>query len=674
MWVVRRLLLLVVLAECAGAAVQPSRSSPRPRPISSRGGPPNVILITLDTTRADRMGFLGSTRGLTPNLDALAKDGAVFTRAYSHVPLTPPSHATILTGTYPQFNHVDDFGKKLGKDLPYLPAILRARGYRTAAFVSSIILDPVQGSGPGFDRGFDTYDAGFHRRRPGDDRYQTIERRAEEVVARADAWLENHPRGPYFLWLHFYDAHDPYDPPEPFKSRYASALYDGEIAYADAAVGRFLKHLRSRGLYDRSAIAVMADHGEALGEHGETAHGVFLYDETIHVPLLVKLPGQRSAGRRVDSRAGLVDVAPTILQAVGVDIPKAMQGESLLPQMESAPGVIADRPAFAETDYPRSAFGWSSMRAWRTGKYLLVEAPRPELYDQSSDPHADQNVAPNAAAVTGTLKGQLDDFRRKTRGATTAPKPVVDPEQQEKLNALGYVASDSANTDDEAKAGPGIKDTKADPKDRIEIVNLLHDAILDVEENQFEKAIPLLEHVITAQSGIPIAYMQLGTAYTWLKQYDKAIPVLRKAVEMRPDTLMPHYELGLALSENGDWESATPEFEAAVQKSPKWAALHFSLAAAYARQDRTKDAQRQLETTLNLEPDNYRANLVLGRMLTLNGKPVLALPYLKKAALLQPSAPDPHLFMADTFARLGQKANAHREQAEGQRLRGTNER
>src|SRR6266550_2349420 len=258
--------------------------------VCAQAAPSNIILITLDTTRADRMGFLGSSRGLTPNLDVLAKQCAVFTRAYAQEPLTTPSHAALLTGTYPQFNHVADFGAPLAKGLPYLPDVLRRRGYRTAAFVGAMILDPKGRAAPGFDRGFDTYDAGFHKRRAGEYRYSSVERRAEDVVKHALAWLNKHPQGPFFLWLHFYDPHDPYDPPEPFKSRFASVPYDGEIAYADSAVGKLLSQLRTRGLYENSVIAVMADHGEALGEHGESTHGIFLYDETIHVPLLFKLP------------------------------------------------------------------------------------------------------------------------------------------------------------------------------------------------------------------------------------------------------------------------------------------------------------------------------------------------------------------------------------------------
>src|SRR5438477_12123117 len=224
--------------------------------------PPNIILITLDTTRADRMGFLGSPLGLTPNLDAFAKQSVVFTRAYSHVPLTTASHATILTGTYPQFNHVNDFGSPLAVGLPYLPDILHQQGYRTAAFVGSLVLDPVGGTAPGFDRGFDLYDAGFHFMQLSENRYGATERRAEDVIAHTLSWLKKRPAdAPFFLWVHLYDPHSPYEPPEPYKTRLSDA-YDGEIAYADAMLGQLCAVRRTEGLDEGSLIAVMSDHGE----------------------------------------------------------------------------------------------------------------------------------------------------------------------------------------------------------------------------------------------------------------------------------------------------------------------------------------------------------------------------------------------------------------------------
>jgi arylsulfatase A-like enzyme/Flp pilus assembly protein TadD len=619
-------------------------------------------LITLDTIRADRMGFLGSKRGLTPHLDALARQSVVFTHAYSQVPLTTASHATILTGTYPQFHQVNDFGVPLAAELPYAPYIFRGNGYHTGAFIGSLVLDPEARSAPGFERGFDTYDAGFHRRRMGEDRYQAIERRGGEVVGHALAWLTAHQKGPFFVWVHLYDAHDPYDPPEPYKTRYAAAPYDGEIAYVDAAVGKLLSWLRLRGLYDGAMIAVMADHGEALGEHGEITHGIFLYDETIHVPLLFKMPQERSAGTRVETRAGLVDVLPTMLQTAGIAVPKEVQGESLLSTLKAT--TARDRPAYAESDYPHRTFGWSSLRSLRTGKYLFIEAPREELYDQTTDPKAEHNLSAASVAVTNTLASQVDAFRQKTSTAKEAPKVSTDPGLQERLNALGYVATDSSSS-----AMPGIKETGADPKDKVEVVNLLHRAEMAKEDMRFEEAVPLLEQVIAREPNLPITYLQLGTALTSLKDYEKAVPILRKAVEMRPDLTIPRYQLGSALFETGDFVGATAEFETAVARSPNWPEAHLSLATAYARADRLKDAIPEYQKVIELRPNHYSAHLLLGRAQALSGDSAAALPNLAKAAELQPKSPEPHRFLADAYVQLGRQDDATRERAAAQRLR-----
>jgi len=633
---------------------------------------PNVILITLDTTRADRMGFLGSKRGLTRHLDALARESVVFTHAYSQVPLTTASHATILTGTYPQFHQVNDFAVPLAEDLPYAPYIFRGNGYYTAAFVGSLVLDPETRSAPGFERGFDTYDAGFHRRRQDEDRYHSIERRGDEVVAHALPWLNAHKKGPFFIWVHLYDAHDPYDPPEPFKTKYAAEPYDGEIAYVDSAVGKLLDQLRALGLYDGSLIAVMADHGEALGQHGETTHGIFLYDETIHVPLLFKLPREQSAGSRVDTRAGLVDVLPTILQSVGIDTPAQVQGESLLSLLQT-PGsksaamnkpMSQDRPAYSESDYPHRTFGWSSLRSLRTGKYLFVEAPTKELYDQSADPNAERNLAAASTAVADTLDAQLEAFRQKTSTTKEAPKVVADPGLQERLNALGYVATDSSSA-----SMPGIKETGADPKQKVDVVNLLHHAEMAREDNRFEEAVPLLEQVIALEPNLPITYLQLGTSLTALKEYEKALPILRKAVEMRPDLTVPRYQLGSALFETGDFAGAATQFETAVARSPNWPEAHLSLATAYAREDRLTDAIPEYAKVIELRPNHYSAHLLLGRAQALTGNPAGAIPNLLRAVELMPKSPEPHRFLADAYAQLGQKADEERERATAQRLR-----
>ena len=658
----RRLVGIVLLA--AGAA-------------SGASTPPNIVLITLDTVRADRMGFLGSTRKLTPNLDVFARQSVVFSRAYAQAPITTASHATILTGTYPQFHQVTDFGVPLAPDLPYAPQILSAHGYHTAAFIGSLILDPASRSAPGFERGFDLYDSNFHRRRPGEDRYQSIERRGEQVIAHALDWLDQQPRAPFFIWIHLYDAHDPYDPPEPFKTRYAATPYDGEIAYVDSVVGKLLAQLLMRGLYRDAMIAVMSDHGESLGDHGELTHGIFLYDSTIRVPLIVKLPGGLGAGERIQTRARLADVLPTILDTVHVPVPKEIQGESLMPLIQAAHAskpaaskgsaskisAPADRSAYSESDYPHRTFGWSSLHSLRTGKYLFVQAPRPELYDQLTDPKAEHNLASFSSAVATTLETQTSAFRQRTATSKDAPVVTADPELQEKLNALGYVG-DNTNA-----PMPGIKDTEADPKDKIEIVNLMHRAEMMEEGARYQEAVPLLEQVIAKEPGLPIAYLQLGTSYTFLKNYAKSIPVLRKAVEMRPDLTIPRFQLGSALFETGDMQGAIEQFEICVSRSPRWPEALYALATAYARTDRLADAIKDYRKVVELRPNHYGANLLLGRALTLSGTAQEALAPLTKASELQPQSAEPHSFLADAYTQLGRETDAQKERSEAERLR-----
>ena len=654
-----RVLAGVLVFEVCFAAQSP-RVLHKPAVAAGNSAHPNILLITLDTTRADRMGFLGSKRGLTPNLDALARRGVAFSRAYSHVPITTASHATILTGTYPQFNRVNDFGVPLSPRLPYLPDLLHAQGYHTGAFVGSLILDPLDGTAPGFDRGFEVYDGGFHLRRQGADRYQSVERRAGDVVNHALAWLSGLPNGPFFLWVHLYDAHDPYDPPAPFKARFAPQPYDGEIAYADSAVGKLLDEIRKHGLYDETLIAVMADHGESLGAHGENTHGVFLYDETLHVPLLFKLPASHAAGKRIDARVRLVDVAPTILQEAGLPVPKEMQGESLATLMKPAASQQSaseeERSAYAETDYPHRAFGWSSLRALRAGKYLYIRAPERELYNQAVDPEAGHNLATGAKAVADTIASQLDEFgSRTTQTLVGLVKP--DADQMQKLQALGYVASDAGAAPDDKKLS-GV-----DPKAKIEVSNLLHDAMFDVEDARYQEAVPLLKRVLAEEPNMPVANMQYGVAQARLKNYAEAIPPLQRASQLLPDNGMGRYELGLALFETGDWKGAAPQFEAAVARAPKWADAQFSLAAVDARIDRVPEAMEHLDTCLGLSPDHYRANLLRGRLLSLLGKESQAVPNLETAARVEPGSREAHLFLAEAYAQLGRLADEKMQRA-----------
>jgi choline-sulfatase len=610
--------------------------------------PPSIILVTMDTTRADRMGFLGSDRGLTPNLDALARESVVFTRAYSQVPLTTPSHAVLLTGTYPQFNHIEDLGASLSKDLPYLPEILQGRGYHTGAFVGSYVLDPA-GTAPGFDRGFDVYDAHFHERQPGEDRYHSVERRAAEVLSHAMIWLSRQPPGPFFIWIHFYDPHDPYDPPEPFKTRYASQPYDGEISYTDWVIGGLVDVLRKHDLYNNTVIAIAADHGEAFGEHGEQRHGMFLYDETIHVPLLLKLPDHRFAGKRVEDRVALVDVAPTLLDTAGVAVPAAMQGHSLVPQFDKDRNhhdpPTGDAAVYSQSNYAR-AFGWSGLSSWRTSNYLYVKAPKRELYDQKSDPAAHRNLAAANPAVADTLDFKLTKFQQETSSAPSA-SATLDPVQAEKLRALGYMPSDPA-----VGATQPAK-TLIDPKDKIEVANQFHRAAVDFEEDRDDEGISTLRDLLQREPGMTGVSMELGRALYREQRYPEALPYYRSAAEKMPDSSAAHYELALTLVKTKDWDAALPEARTAARLASDSAQVHYFLGMVELHLKHLPEATAEILRSLEIDPNHFAANLKYGEMLLIEGHPDEALPRLQRASEVDPNSAEAHKYLADTYHQLG---------------------
>jgi arylsulfatase A-like enzyme/Flp pilus assembly protein TadD len=541
---------------------------------SQAANKPNIILITLDSTRADRMGFLGSRSRLTPSLDGLARQSLIFEHAYAQAPGTVVSHATILTGTYPQSHRLSEFGTALSAAVPYLPDSLHARGYRTAAFVGSIALDPRNGFAPGFDRGFNDNDAGFHQAQRGESRYQSVERRGNEVVARATAWLAR-PHGPFFLWVQLNDPHAPYAP-----------SYDRDIAGADGAVGKLIAALRKHKLYDDALIVVAADHGESLGAHGEDSHGVFLYDETIHVPLLLKLPQNQMAGKRVPGKVRLVDVAPTILEVAALPVPPQMQGQSLLRIAKNTPN--ADQPVYSRSDFPQRAFGWSGLQSWRAGKYLYIRAPKPELYDLTVDPGATHNLAQTSKATLDTIAGQLDTFDRRfsdAGGKSTGAQ--LSSSEMQKLASLGYVGLQQKGTSTATAA------TGTDPKDVIAIANKVENAMLAIGDGRPEKAIPALQQAVAAQPNLYLAQYALGVAYAQQQQYPQAVEHLHKAIEVQPDSAWAHYQMGRSLLKTGDFKTAAVHLEIATARLPEFADAHSLLAQAYDRLGRAEDSKRE---------------------------------------------------------------------------------
>lgn len=538
---------------------------------------PNIILITLDSTRADRMGFLGARSGLTPSLDGIAHQGVVFAQAYAQAPDTVVSTATILAGSYPQTHRASEFGVPLAATLPYLPDLLHSSGYRTAAFVGSILLDPRSGPFQGYDRGFDVYDAAFHQSQRGESRFQSVERHGDQVVARATNWLTGNKQRPFFLWVHLQDPHAPY-----------ATSYDRGVAAADAAVGKLVTFLRSQSLYDDTLIVIASSHGESLGAHGEDTHGIFLYDETVHVPLVLKLPKNQMAGKQIKNRARLLDIAPTVLAEAGIPVPARMQGQSLMRIAQASSQT--EQPAYSRSELPQQGFGCSVLESWRAGKYLYIRAPKPELYDLSVDPNAIHNLAQSAKATLATMASQVQalDSHLGNEPGKSGGSGLTSSEMQ-KLASLGYVGL-------QAGAGVNAAAEGSDPKEVIAAVNQTLAAGLELDDGKPEKAIPGLRQALAVQPTIYLAQYGMGIALVQQQQYTQAIGYLHKAVELQPDSAWAHYAMGLSLMKTGDFETSAVHLEIASGRLPGFSALHSMLAEVYEHLGRSPEAARERAT------------------------------------------------------------------------------
>jgi arylsulfatase A-like enzyme len=387
----------------------------------------NIVLVTIDTLRTDRLSCYGSDRVDTPNIDSFAEEGVLFTNAATTVPFTLPAHSSILTGLYPPGHGVrENVGYTLDPRVPTLAEVLSTAGWSTAGFISAFVLDGRWGIARGFDHYFDDFDlSGFESAN-----LSSVQRTGDVTVAEAIRWLDRRPSDrPFFLWLHLYDPHDPYEPPEPYKSAFATRPYDGEVAFTDSLIGEFRKALEDRGLLGSTMVILTSDHGEGLGDHGEASHGFFLYDTTVHVGLIVRLPGGEPAGRTVDAAVSHVDLMPTILDAVNVDPPRPVHGESLIPLIEGGDR-DPSRGVYSESLYPLLHYGWAPLRAYRTEDHKLVSAPRPEVFDVRADPREEHDLSLVQPAVLAELEAGLDGLRSVIEPAapTTAAAPDLDPQ------------------------------------------------------------------------------------------------------------------------------------------------------------------------------------------------------------------------------------------------------
>jgi len=538
-----------------------------------RKSPPDVFLITIDTLRADHVGCYGYKQVETPALDALAADGVRFTQAFTHSPITNTSHITILTGLLPSVHGVTDFGVPLSSRHVTAAELLKKHGYQTAAFIGAVILDSNT-LAPGLDRGFDFYD-NFPAKTETKQRWGRVERRGMEVVSHAETWFEKHRTGPHFVWVHLYDPHDPYEPPPPFSEKYKDHLYDGEIAYADSAVARWIAFLKKAGVYGNAIIIVTGDHGEGLGEHGEETHGLFLYDSTLHIPLILKTPGAAHRGTVIDAQVRTTDILPTVLSATGVAAPAELNGESLLPLInQSAP---ATRSLFGETDYPLR-WGWAALRALRADNTKWIEAPRRELYDLQADPKELRNLYAPDSATTQSMQAEMAKWKAKLPPPSNSGKPG---------------------------------ETLPDPKDKIEVQNLLHNAMLASDDNRSSDARQFLEKALQLDPSSPTALRQLGELELAAGDFAKAAAHLKRAGELRPDDSTAAFELGDALEKSGDWAGARDALESSLKLAPSQMSARLMLGHIYLQLRDAKNAADQFEAALLVDSNNSDGRLGL---------------------------------------------------------------
>ncbi len=570
----------------------------------------NLLVITLDTTRADRVGAYGFKNVETPAIDRLAREGVVFEHTMAVAPLTLPAHASIFTGRFPPEHGVrDNGGFFLSPRQQTLAAVLKTRGVRTGAVVGAFVLDGKWG----LNQGFETYVDQFELPEARGFSIGEVQRPANEVVDRALPWLEKVKGERFFAWLHFYDPHAPYEPPEPFKTRYAQHPYLGEIAFVDSQVARIVEFLERNALLEKTVVAVIGDHGESLNQHGEGTHGFFVYEATTRVPFIIRAPFEGVRARRVADPVRAVDLMPTVLDLLGVAPPKAIAGVSLAPLMTGARSVM-DLEGYAEAMYPLHHFGWSDMRAWRAGRYKVIDAPRPELYDLERDPHEATNLYADRRSVADGMIARLRAMEEASSGddSVAKPAPEVDTETRARLAALGYVGSFVATI-------ASAKTDRADPKDKIELFNMMVDAREGRHDDKnsvesIERAISLYERVVAADPNVIDAWFNLGNLNARLRRFPEAIQYFKKALELKPDYDLPVVNMANVYRQMGQDEAALAGYEHYLTIDPKNAHVRYQMGEIYlARNDRAR-AEQNFRQAVQINPREAAALNALGVM------------------------------------------------------------
>lgn len=615
-----------------GGGSAPSRTTP-------------VILISIDTLRSDHLPAYGYAGVATPNLDAFRADAILYERVYSHCPLTLPSHASMLTGLLPADHGIrDNIGFTLAETVPSLPALLKANGYATGAAVSAFVLR----KGTGIARGFDSYDDEVEPIGT----WQVIarvQRSGGETLAAARKWLDQQGDRPFFYFLHLYDPHTPYEPPEPFRSQYKSNPYDGEIAYTDHVIGEFLAYLKERGIYDKAMIVILADHGEGLNDHREEEHGIFLYREAIQVPLFVKLPRSKYAGTSVSAPAGLIDVFPTILQQTATAMPARANDHavSLLSLRESG---SPKRNIYSETFYPRMHFGWSDLHSLTDGDHHLIRAPIPELYDLKNDPRETKNVMNEERRTYTAMRNAIEPFVREA----AAPAPI-DPDEAAKLAALGYIGSTVATAGD---------DELADPKTTIDVFHQIRVAFTFFKDERLAECLALTTKLLEDNHRILDLWDLKSKTLAKLGRSAEAIDAAKEGLRQQPTAVSLVAAVANLSIIQGDLDQARQHAELLMKTEPGQA--HELLARIHAERKDYDAAEKEARLAMSTGREPTSALMTLALIAKQRGELPAALQHIDAAVASlarkeNKRVPNLHFYRGDILARLGRNAEAERE-------------
>ena len=632
---------LLVLAACSPAA----------EPLSGSARGANLVLISLDTTRADRLGPYGYAQAETPGLDRLAASGVVFERCFSPVPITLPAHSSLMTGTDPFVHGVRDNGSfRLHGTNETLAEVLRDAGYRTAAEVAAFVLNREFGLDQGFEEYEDTEsvaDTMLNR--------TFASRRGDAVADKAIERLSqlSGTGSPFFLFVHFFDPHAPYDPPNDWKKNRPHP-YDGEIAYTDAQVARILDALERMGLDENTVVVVTSDHGEGLGEHGEETHTVFLYDSTLHVPLIVSAPGRFPVGLRVLGNSRLIDVAPTLLDLLGLPPLSQAQGTSLLPRLSEQ---TAAPPVYGESFYARFGYGFSQLRSWRDDGLKYIHAPTPELYDVKADPGETENLATERPETVARLRDELRMWIQST-------PPVVDSEQSQRgldeeesarLRSLGYAGGGGLSLPEEMEF---FDPTGDDPKDRVVDLRIAARVLGLLQEEDWNAAESLARRLVEINADSALAHATLATLVTNRGgAMDEAIRHFERAAELAP-TSERLAALGAAWKRNGGLERAIETYGRAVATPPVFAPTHAAYASALRDAGRLDQAATQYELGIERDPGHREARLGLGRTRLMQRRPEDALAVFRGWVEHEPEDGEGHRGVGESLLQQGDAAAA----------------